>query len=66
MSVLSDYRDREFGSAFGLHIKELGLLARSVFIIGSDGRIAYRQIVGEIGREPDYGEVIEAAKKLGA
>src|ERR1700685_2018510 len=38
---LSDYRDHSFGYAYGVRIKENGLLMRSVFIICKDKKIQY-------------------------
>ncbi|ALC17639.1 thioredoxin peroxidase [Desulfuromonas soudanensis] len=64
VKTLSDYQDRSFGENYGVLIKELKLLARSVFVIGKDGRIAYREIVKEVTAEPDYAAALSAAKKL--
>lgn len=61
LRMLSDYRDHTFGPAYGVLVKELGLLARSIFIVGKDKTIKYRQTVPEIGQEPDYEDVIAAA-----
>lgn len=61
---LSDFKDHDFGKAFGIYVKELGLLARAVFVIDSDGRIAYQEIVKEMTEQPDYGRVLEAVKQL--
>lgn len=61
LQLLSDYRFRSFGPAYGVLIEELGLLARSVFIIGKNGTILYKQMVPEVGQEPDYEAVIAAA-----
>ncbi len=58
----SDYKGGAFGKAFGLDVKETGLLARSVWVIGKDGKIAYRQIVEDQGTEPDYDKLIAAAQ----
>ncbi len=63
LHFLSDYRDGAFGSAYGVLIEELGLLARSVFIIGKNKSILYRQIVPEVAQEPDYEDVIAAANR---
>lgn len=57
----SDYHGGTFGRAFGLEIKETGLLARSVWVIGSDGKIAYRQLVEDQTQEPDYEALVAAA-----
>ncbi|HNU90634.1 MAG TPA: thiol peroxidase [Spirochaetota bacterium] len=66
ITMLSDYKDREFGLRYGVYIEELGLLARSVFIVDADGKLAYKQIVKEIGEQPDYDPVLSEAKNLGA
>ena len=39
-----------------------GLLARSVVVIGKDGKIAYTELVPEITQEPDYDKAIAAVK----
>lgn len=52
--VLSDYRDASFGLAYGVLIKEVRLLARSIFVVGSDDVVRYQQIVPEVGSHPDY------------
>ncbi|WP_199589701.1 thiol peroxidase [Lujinxingia litoralis] len=54
VKTLSDYKDRDLGQAFGLVVEELGLLARTVFVIDKDGTVIYREIVPEIATEPDY------------
>jgi thiol peroxidase len=62
--TLSDHREAAFGSAFGVLIKELRLLARSIFVVDRNGVIQYIQHVKELSEEPDYDAVIEAVKKL--
>lgn len=64
VATLSDYRDRSFGNAYGVLIKELLLLSRAIFVVDADDVIRYIQIVPEVSSEPDYTAVIEAAKKL--
>lgn len=60
----SDYKGGAFGRAFGLDVKETGLLARSVWVIGKDGKIAYREIVADQGTEPDIDALVAAVKKV--
>jgi thioredoxin-dependent peroxiredoxin len=62
IEVLSDYRDHAFGYAYGVRIKENALLMRSIFVIGADKTLRYVEIVPEIAQEPNYDEVINAAK----
>ncbi len=64
VKTLSDYQDRSFGQAYGLLIKELKLLARAVYVIDANGKVAYREIVKEVTAEPDYAAALAAAKKL--
>ena len=60
----SDYHGGSFGRGFGIEVKETGLLARSVWVIGVDGKIAYREIVAEQGNEPNYDALVEAVKRI--
>jgi len=62
VNILSDYRDRSFGPAYGVLIKELQLLSRSIFVIGPDDILRYVHHVPEITDQPDYAAVIEAAR----
>ncbi|MFA0889631.1 MAG: thiol peroxidase [Synergistales bacterium] len=62
--ALSDHRDASFGTNWGVLIKELRLLARSIFIVDPANVIRYVQIVPEQTSEPDYEAAIEALRKL--
>jgi thiol peroxidase len=64
IKVLSDHRDASFGMAYGVLIKELRLLARSIFVIDKNDVISYREIVPEITNPPDFTCPLEMAKKL--
>ncbi|MER3500135.1 MAG: thiol peroxidase [Candidatus Fervidibacterota bacterium] len=64
IKVLSDYQDRDFGLKYGVLIKELKLLARSVWVIDKDGVIRYKQIVPEVTNEPDYDAAMAALKEV--
>lgn len=57
---LSDYRNREFGKAYGLIIKERMLLARAVLVLDRQGVIRYIQIVKEQFSQPDYENALDA------
>ena len=54
IKTLSDHRETSFGKAYGVLIKELRLLARSIFVIGPDDRIQYVEYVKEITQHPNY------------
>ena len=62
--LLSDHRDGAFGELYGVLIKGLRLLARTIFVIDTAGKVRYIQYVKETASEPDYDEVLEAIKKL--
>lgn len=62
LQMLSDYKDHSFGRNTGLEIKELGLLARAVIVVGKDGRVKYYQLVKEVTEEPNYDAAIAAAR----
>jgi thiol peroxidase len=62
--TLSDHRDAAFGTAFGVLIKELRLLGRSIFVLDRSGIIQYIQNVKELSEEPNYDAVIEATQKI--
>jgi thiol peroxidase len=61
--TLSDHRDAAFGSAYGVLIKELRLLARAVFVVDKEGVVRYAELVKEIADEPNYEAVLKAAKE---
>ena len=63
LKTLSDHRDAAFGNAYGVLIKELRLLARTVFVVDRKGVIRYIQVVKELATEPDYAAVLDAVRK---
>jgi thiol peroxidase len=62
VQTLSDHRDLSFGEAYGVHIKELRLLARAVFVVDRHDQITYVEYVKEATDHPNYEAAIEAAK----
>lgn len=62
VQMLSDYREHSFGKAYGVLIKELGLLSRSVFVVGPDDKVEYVEYVKEITEHPDYAKVLGSLK----
>jgi thiol peroxidase len=61
--TLSDYQDRSFADAYGVLIKELKLLSRSIFVVDANDTVRYVQHVKEVTEEPDYAAALEAAAK---
>ena len=66
VKILSDHRELSFGQAYGVLIKELKLLARSVFVIDATDRIQYVELVKEVTNHPNYDAALAAAKKTPA
>jgi thiol peroxidase len=64
LQTLSDHRQASFGTAFGVLIKELRLLARAIFVVDKPGVIRHIQVVEELTKEPDYDAALKAAKDL--
>jgi thioredoxin-dependent peroxiredoxin len=62
--TLSDHRDASFGTAYGLLIADLRLLARSVTVLDRKGVVRYQQVVRETGTEPDYDAALEVVRQL--
>jgi thiol peroxidase len=62
--IFSDYKTSSFGINYGLLIKELNLLARSVIIADKNNRIRYIQIVPELAAAPDYGEALNKLEEV--
>ncbi len=62
VKVVSDVIDTDFGLKYGIVIKERRYLRRSVFIVGRDGKLTYVNYLPILGAEPNYDEVINAAK----
>ena len=64
VKAYSDHRDASFGTAYGVLIKELRLLARSIFVIDMDNTIRYIEIVPELTDPPDYDRALKEVNKL--
>jgi thiol peroxidase len=64
MRTASDYQTHQFGTAFGVTIEELKLLTRAVFVLDSEGKVAYKEIVPEVTEEPDYAAAMAALRML--
>src|SRR5512147_1242742 len=62
VKLVSDVLEAEFGEKYGLLIKERRFFRRAVFIVGRDGKLIYVNYLPVLGQQPDYAEVIAAAK----
>jgi thiol peroxidase len=64
VTTLSDHLNADFGTAYGVLIKELRLLARTVYIVDKEGVVQYVQRVKENTEEPDYDAVLKALSDI--
>jgi thiol peroxidase len=64
VKTLSDHREAAFGTTYGLLIKELRLLARSVIVLDREGVVRYKELVRETTHEPNYEAALKAARDL--
>ncbi|MCY2967771.1 MAG: thiol peroxidase [Planctomycetota bacterium] len=65
VTCLSAHRCSKFGEDFGVLIKGGPLdrvLARAIFVVGADGKLAHVEYVSEIANEPNYDAALAAAK----
>ncbi len=61
--TLSDFRDLGFSKAYGVVMLDggmTGFFARSVVVIGQDGKVKYTEMVPTVGQEPNYEAAINA------
>lgn len=61
--TLSTFRSGDFAEKYGLLMIDgplKGLLARAVVVVNPEGKVAYKELVPEIGQEPDYTSAIDS------
>lgn len=63
VKVVSDVVNAEFGEKYGVLIRERRYHRRSVFIVGRDGKLTYVKYLPTLGEEPNYEEVLAAARE---
>ena len=64
VDTLSDHREASFGTAYGVLIKELRLLARAVFVVDRDDVIRYIEIVPEATNSLNFEKLLEVVQEL--
>ncbi len=62
VTILSDHMDADFGAKYGCLIKEVRVLRRATFVVDRAGKITYAAYMPALGEEPDYAEVLAAAR----
>ncbi len=64
VTFLSDYRNGDFGKAYGLFLKDPHILARAVMVVDANNTVRYLQITPELAQLPDMDEAFQIARKL--
>jgi len=64
VTFLSDYRNAEFGKAYGLFINDLHILARTVMVVDANNTVRYLQVTPELTQLPDLDKAFAVAKSL--
>lgn len=64
VQTLSDFKERNFGRAYGVWSPALGLLARAVFVVDKDDTLRHVEYVSEMSQQPNFDKALEAARKL--
>ncbi len=62
---LSLMRDKAFAKDYGVLIQDgllAGICARAVVVVDENDKVVYRQLVPEIGQEPDYEKALAAVR----
>jgi Peroxiredoxin len=63
--TVSAFRNPEFAKSYGVLMEDgplKGLLARSVVVVGADGKVLYTELVPEVTQEPNYTAALAALK----
>jgi thiol peroxidase len=59
----SDAFDASFGESYGTLIKERRIHRRAVFVVDRQGKVVYADYMPKLGDQPQYEEVLAAAKE---
>ena len=66
VETASDFKSREFGDSYGVHVKENGLLARAVFVLDKDNVVRHVEYVPQIAQLPNFDAALAAANAAAA
>ena len=62
VKTLSDHKTADFGEKYGVLLKEHRFFRRAIFVVNQHDRVVYSAYMPTIGDEPNYPEVLEAAR----
>jgi thiol peroxidase len=60
--TLSDHMAGEFGEKYGVLLKDQRIFRRAIFVVDRHDRVVYSQYLPALGDEPDYEQVLRAAR----
>jgi thiol peroxidase len=64
VTFLSDFRNADFGKAYGLFLKDPHVLARAVMVVDAENIVRHLQITPELGQLPDLDDAFQVTRKL--
>jgi thiol peroxidase len=62
--TLSDYKNRSFGQAYGVLIKEIQLDQRAIFIVDGNDTVRYVEYLSEMKEHPNYDAALSALREI--
>ncbi len=63
VNTLSDHMTGEFGQKYGVLLKDERIFRRAIFVVDQAGMVVYSAYMPALGDEPDYPQVLEAARR---
>jgi len=64
VETLSDHKTMDFSTAYGVHVVDLRICQRAVFVLDRENVVRYTEYVHMMGDEPDYETALSAARGL--
>ncbi|MCL2673270.1 MAG: thiol peroxidase [Alphaproteobacteria bacterium] len=64
VKTTSDHRELDFGTKYGLVIKDMRLLSRAVIVVDGNGIVRYAQYVQDITHTPDFDRALAAIREV--
>ena len=64
IETLSDHKDMNFSTAYGVHVADLRICQRAAFVVDQNNVIQYAEYVPAIGNEINFAAVLSKAKEL--
>lgn len=64
VETLSDHKTMAFADAYGVHVVQLRIMQRAVFVVDAYNVVRHAEYVHSIDDEPNYSAVISIAKGL--